>query len=965
MAAQQGSIAGTVVSAETRQPLPDVSVQVVGTGRGVFTNELGRFTLGNLQGPEVQLSLSLIGYATTTVTAALGRTDLRFELRPSAIELDRIIVTGTPGAQTKRALGTTVATVDAAAVVDVAPISNLGQLLNGRAPGVAIINTTGMLGGGSRVRIRGASSFSLSNEPLIYIDGVRVNNEQATGPVNQAFGSRSISRWNDLNLEDIESVEIIKGPAAATLYGTEASNGVVQIITKRGRSGAPRFDLSVREGASWFSNPQGRLWTNYYDVGGNGSVESIDIVDQENAAGRKIWRTGVLQQYDLSMSGGVDLVRYYVSGNFENSQGVEFDNSVRKWGIRTNVTVTPNEKWDIRGNLGYISGKTNLSLEAGGGGATWSTYFARPDRLDTPRRGFYSGTPEAYTGAFDSWQSVDRTTAGITINHHPTSWLSHRFTAGWDYTREQNNEIQYHDEEWLYFFSFSDRGYRETQERSVDYATVDYAATAELPVTSDIQSSTSVGGQFYRKFDQLVYAYGEAFPTPGLTSIRATTQNRAADETSVENTTVGLYVQEQLAWKNRLFLTGAVRGDDNSAFGVDYNFVTYPKVSVAWVMSEEPFWNFGFVNTLKLRGAYGESGQQPDAFVAIRTLRPVPGPDNVGTVTPDNLGNPDLGPERGTEVELGFEADLLDGRMGVDFTYYSQKTKDAILLREIAPSTGFSGSQWVNAGEIANSGIEVLVRGMPWQSEHHSLDLSVNLSTNHNEVLSLGDVTDENFISAGTYLRHQIGYPIGSWFSQRVVSAQLDANGIATNMLCDDGAGGSMSCDGAPEVYLGRTMPSVEGGFNATLTLFDNLRLGTQLDFKTGFSKLDGNYRVRCLFFSECRENWFPSEFDATSIAEIQAAGTYGGVMIDQADFLKLREVSLTYSVPSSWVTRYGASRGTVTVAARNLHTWTKFMGLEPESSFNGGSRGGNFSLWEQNVLPQLAQFVVTFNVSF
>jgi hypothetical protein len=484
-------------------------------------------------------------------------------------------------------------------------------------------------------------------------------------------------------------------------------------------------------------------------------------------------------------------------------------------------------------------------------------------------------------------------------------------------------------------------------------------------VSQELESSTSVGGQFYRRYSELVSAYGEVWPTPGLTSISATTQNRSASQTSVENTTVGMYVQEQLSWQNRLFLTGAVRGDDNSAFGVDYDFVTYPKVSAAWVVTEEPFWNYDFANTLKLRGAYGESGQQPDAFVAIRTFSPVAGPNNVGTVTPDNLGNPDLGPERGTEIELGFDAGLFEDKVGVEFTYYYQKTKDAILLREIAPSTGFSGSQWVNAGEIKNSGIELLVRGTPWETSRHSLELTFNLATNDNEVLGLGDVTDEDFISAGTYLRHQIGYPVGSWFSPRVVSAEFDANGTAINLRCDDVHGGSTHCSGAPNVYMGRTVPSTEGGFASTLTLFNNIRLFAQLDFKTGFTKLDGNYRVRCYFFAECRENWYPTEFDPAKIAEIQAAGTYAGAILDDADFLKLREVSVSYGVPSEWVSRVGARSGNITVAARNLYTWTKFMGLEPESTFNGGSRGGSFSLWEQNVLPQLAQLVVTFNVSF
>lgn len=963
---QPGAVGGVVVSAETLRPLPDASVEVVGMGKGTYTNQAGRFLLLGLTGQEVTLRISLIGYSPATVTARVGDVNLNVQLALAAIELDRIVVTGTAGGQTKRSLGNTVTTLEAAKVVEVAPVRTLAELLNGRAAGVTILHTTGMVGGGNRVRIRGSSSFSLSNEPLVYIDGVRVNNAQATGPTNQAFGSSSISRWNDLNPEDIESIEIIKGPAAATLYGTEAATGVIQIITKRGRAGAPRWDLSVKQGANWFANPQGRLWVNYFDVGNDGKVESIDMVELEKKqTGRDIWRTGHTQQYDLSVSGGVELIKYFLSGHLEKTQGVERENEVNKWGARANLTVTPNEKWEIQGNLGWVTGRTSLAFEAGGGGATWSTYFARPDRLDTPRRGFYSGTPEAYDEAFDIWQDLDRTTAGFTLQHRPFRGFSHKVTFGFDHTREQNNEIQYNDPRWVYFFSFSDRGYRSTNERNVKYTTADYSATYQRALTPKLESSTSVGGQLYRYYVDFVSAYGEVFPTPGLSSVSATTQARTGSQTSVENVTVGMYVQQQFSWENRLFFTAAVRGDDNSSFGVDYDFVTYPKVSAAWVITEEPFWNFGFVNTMKLRAAYGESGQQPDAFVAVRTFAPVTGPNDRGTVTPSNLGNPKLGPERGTEFEVGFDAGLFNDRVGLEFTYYHQKTRDAILLRQIAPSTGFSGSQWVNAGEIKNAGIELLIRGTPWETQRHALDLTLSLSTNDNEVLSLGGVTTANFLSAGTYLRHQIGYPLGSWFSKKVISAELNPQGRAINLLCDDGTGKGVPCATAPDLYLGRTSPKMEGGFSANLTLFNNLRFFTQFDFKTGFTKLDGNYRVRCIFFSECRENWFPQEFDPVRIAEIQAGGTYASVMLDRADFLKLRELSMSYSVPSRFLEKIGARTGTVTVAGRNLYTWTKFMGLEPESTFNAGTRGGAFSLWEQNVLPQLAQFLVTFNVSF
>lgn len=971
IAQQETIVNGVVVSAESDEPLAGASISVVGTSRGTLTDQEGRFVLQGVETAQLTLSVSMIGYRTTTVDASPGQAELRIALEASAVELDRIVVTGTAGGQAKRALGTSIATVNAADIVDKAPVNTIGELINGRAAGVMIINTTGMLGGGSRVRIRGANSFSLSGEPLVYIDGVRVNNDQSTGPTNQAFGSSSISRWNDLNPQDIESIEIIRGPAAATLYGTEASNGVVQIITKRGTAGDARFNLSIKQGANWFADPEGRLWTNYFDVDGDGSIdpasETIDMYDLEKSRGNEIWETGHVQQYDLSVSGGSDRVRYYLAGNLENSGGVDPDNQIKKWGTRANVSAAVSDELDVTGSIGYVTGRTDLGFEAGGGGSTWSTYYATPANLDTPHRGYYSYPPEGYEALFDSWQDLERVTLSFRVNHRPTSWFSHGLTVGRDYTREQDNELMNNDPTWLYFSDFADQGYKSADDRSTDYTTVDYGATVRAPIRAveGLESSTSVGGQLYRYYHEYISAYGEGFPFPGLTSINATTQNRTNDEFSVENVTLGAYVQEQLAWRNRLFLTLALRADDNSAFGDEFDLVYYPKIDASWVISEEPFWNLGSLDELKLRAAYGRSGQQPNAFDAIPTFAPVTGPNDAPAVSPDSIGNPNLGPEVGEEIELGFDAGLLNDRVGVEFTYYNSRTRDAIIAREVSPSTGFSGSQFVNAGEIRNSGFELLVTGTAWRAERHGLDLGFNISTNDNEVVSLGDATDDDFLSDGSYIQHRIGHPAGSWFGPRVVSAELDENGIATDMSCDNGQGGTVDCGEAPDVYLGRTIPKVEGGFNATLTLFDRIQVFGQVDFKTGFSKLDGNYRVRCVLFNLCHENYFPGEYDPVMMAEIQSAGTYPGVMIDKADFAKLRELSVSYSVPSRLVSRLGASNARITLAGRNLLTWSDYIGLEPESTFNAGDRGGNYSLWEQNVLPQLAQFVASIDLSF
>ncbi|HEX2168369.1 MAG TPA: carboxypeptidase-like regulatory domain-containing protein, partial [Longimicrobiales bacterium] len=258
-----GTVRGRVVTANTARPVGEVQVSVPGTGRGTATNADGQFLLLNVPAGTHTIRAELIGYSPLeqAITVTAGETvTVELELSESAIALDELVVTGTAGGQERRAIGNVVTQVRAAEAVETALIPNVQGLLNARASNVVVMPGTGMVGTGAKIRIRGASSLALSNDPLIYVDGVRVDNAQATGPSVQAFGSSVISRWNDFNPDDIESIEVIKGPAAATLYGTEASKGVVHIITKKGKIGTPVWNFSMRQGASWFQDAEERMF---------------------------------------------------------------------------------------------------------------------------------------------------------------------------------------------------------------------------------------------------------------------------------------------------------------------------------------------------------------------------------------------------------------------------------------------------------------------------------------------------------------------------------------------------------------------------------------------------------------------------------------------------------------------------------------------------------------------------------
>jgi TonB-dependent SusC/RagA subfamily outer membrane receptor len=291
--AQAGEVAGTVTAAGTGEPLAGAQITVAGGTQRALTDDRGRFRIVGLVGPVVTLEVRRIGYRVTRTPVRVGQTSVQIALVTNPQSLEAVVVTGTPGATERRAIGNSVATITATEVVETAPIVSMQSLINGRAPGVVVMPTSGMVGSGQQIRIRGTASFSLGNNPLIYVDGIRVNNAVATGPANQAFGSSSISRLNDINPQDIESIEILKGPSAATLYGTEASNGVINIITKKGAAGTPRWAATLRQGVNYLSDWKNRFPTNYgvHPVTRDTVTVSVDSLIAGNQ-GQDVFRTG-------------------------------------------------------------------------------------------------------------------------------------------------------------------------------------------------------------------------------------------------------------------------------------------------------------------------------------------------------------------------------------------------------------------------------------------------------------------------------------------------------------------------------------------------------------------------------------------------------------------------------------------------------------------------------------------------
>jgi TonB-linked SusC/RagA family outer membrane protein len=978
--AQSGVVAGTVRRSVTLTPIEGARVEVEGTQLSTTTDAAGRFRITDVPGTSVRLQVRRLSFTAAAQQVAVGSTDIRVLLAESAVRLDEVVVTGTAVGTQSRAIGNAVSTINAVDEVEKSGIGDLGSLLNARASGVIVTSGSGRIGSGPSINIRGRNTISLSQQPLLYIDGVRVVNDIATGTRFQ--GGSPASRLNDISPEDIESIEIIKGPAASTIYGTEAANGVIQIITKKGRANAaPVWIASLRQGTQWFQDPEGRLPTNYAtcstaaqvaatslatDCRGQaiGTVVTWDGVEQENARGTPIWKNGHLQTYNGSLSGGLPLVRYYMSGTYDNDKGIEPNNKLNRFSGHANLVISPSDKVDVSSSLTFVRGKTHLGAEYGAG-SMWGTLYGSPLSEGGPGRGFNLYPPEAVWGLFENTQDVARFTASGTVNHRPTSWLTQRFIVGIDETTEDNQGLQkFAPAEFTVFQSpTANKGQLLQDLRNITFYSADYSGSANFDLTSAISSTSSIGGQFYKKYRQTTQTTGREFPAPGLrTTSAAAIREGSQDYTT--NTTVGMFVQQQFGWQDRLFLTAAIRADDNSAFGEDFDFVTYPKLSGTWIISEESFWQpaRSAVNTLKLRAAYGQSGQQPDVFTALRTYQPVTGLNDQPAVSPQFFGNPDLKPERGQEIEAGFEAGLFE-RVSLDFTFFSRRTKDAILERPIAPSTGFPGRQFVNIGEVSNGGIELKADVQAIARENLGLELGLNLGTSKDKITDLGEIS---FIAQpGLPQRHVEGYPINGYWAKRVTSATMPTTptGLATNVMCDNGAGGEAPCATAPVVFLGTPTPKLTGAFTGTLSIGRNLRLFGLVDFKRGHKMLDTDNAIRCAIFRICEVNVNPQKFSPQYVANAQNGSAL--VIVDQfikdASFTKLREVSASYTLPDRFARYTRAGRAVVTMAGRNLHTWTSYTGLDPESRASIGTA----AQFDQAITPSVAQFITTITLTF
>ena len=814
-----GTLTGRVTDAGSMQPLEAVVVSIEGTSFGALTNASGGYILLTFPPGEYTVRATRVGYrdGEETVTVSAGGTaQLDFQLNQTAIALDELVVTGAGIVTEKRKLGNTITTINTAALEN-APVSDFSQLIAGREPGVVALPSSGYTGEGARIRIRGSASLTQLNEPIVYVDGIRVDRSAVTS----FNGQGSPSRLDDIPPESIERIEILKGAAAATLYGTEASNGVIQIFTKRGHVGRPRFtaqvdftgisvptnrilpmaDFAARvcgtpgctgpDDATELARTQKRMSARWAQ-----SVQRYEPVVRDLVP--ELLTLGVGQAYSSSVSGGSQSFQYYVSGrlttedgpydaaqNFEAVEGLDPETDTnRRASITSNFRVMPNSKLRIGVTTLFSDMEHHTPDNSNNIFGVFSSALMMQLRLaheepDSVGRVNYYGQPSFATLRENMYQlnfvNSQHFTGTTNIEYTPNQNLRLSGAFGMDFTSD--DAVAFRPYGWGVdnFTSSTPDGSRSVNEDRSREITADMKGSY-VSGTDRIENTFLFGTQGFLRQRQSAGGSGRDFPGPGLETLSAL-GSESSYETWLRVTQIGGYLQDQIGLDDWIFLTVGGRWDANSAFGADFSTAFYPKVSI----SMEPFRAMDrsseTLSTFRLRSAIGRSGLQPGAFDKFTTFSSQGSEVGPG-VRPANLGNDKLRPEVSTEIEVGTEMGFLNDSWSMEVTYWTRKGTDIMVARQFPVTGGFTQTQLDNIGEMEAHGLELNLRGAVIQQEGLSVNVFANTAYEYQEITDMGGAPPLK--TGGSYPRYRNylteGYAPAAFFGAKLADEAIPLN---------------------------------------------------------------------------------------------------------------------------------------------------------------------------------------------
>ncbi|KAA2240065.1 SusC/RagA family TonB-linked outer membrane protein [Chitinophaga agrisoli] len=983
-AAGQVRIAGKVTSANG-EGIPGITVQVRNTTYGAVTGAEGNYSFNaGLKPGAYTIRFSGVGFASREQSLQIGSAGdytVITQLSEDALGLDEVVVTGTTEGTTRRQLGNYISTVKADQLTKGAT-GNALAALQGKTAGAQISQNSGDPAGGISVRLRGISTISGSSDPLYIVDGIIVNNatNRVTNTANTYDGTTFIgsigqNRMVDINPADIERIEVLNGAAAAAIYGSRANAGVVQIFTKRGSSGAPVVSFSTN---FMVSQLRKKVEVNRAPVkfGGSPDVFTQDILTPDTTRTTPVQRydyqdyifhTGIGTDNNVSVSGGRDKTKYYASASYFYNQGIIQHTDFQRYSFRVNLDQQMTDWLSFSAGVNYVNSAAD---EKPDGNSFFSpmnsvtiignmhdifTRSANGNLKAVGERGRVN--PVSVIEDFKQRQQTSRVLANAGLKIYPVKNLTINYTLGIDNYSQAGTTFM---PPYAYnvnpaFFGggltldATQNGYASAATDNFFQINHDLSANYKWDLHGNFGATTQVGYSLQYEKNTYLLAQGRGLAPFVETVNSAATPLPSADSRS-EISISGVYLQQTFQYKNQLFLTGALRMDGSSVFGEDERNQVYVKGSGSYILSEADFWKNASIgswwNLLKLRGAYGQSGNLTGigAYDRFNSYTPNAFNSKISYAGSPTLANLDIAPERQQETEFGTDMAFLNNRIGLQFNYYIKKVDDLLLDRVVAPTTGYS-SYRNNIGSLQNKGIEVVLNLVPVQSKSFRWDVTGIFNRNRNKALKIGQSLILYSTNGGAPVAILEGQPIGVFygtFFARDANGNEVKNPTGIPQIEKGVQNGPLAYTpqrDAAGLPTGTTLRKVLGDPNPDYTAslvneftYKKLNLRVQLDAVQGNDVWNADWRTR----QGVGNGKVAEQEDLGQLPRGYIAGVYATEewRIDDGSFVKLREVYLGYNI--------GRIKGfrdlTISVSGRNLISWDNYKGYDPEVNAAGQS---------------------------
>ena len=805
------------VSNKDQTGVPGVSVLVKNTNSGTATDVNGNYNFSTSVKPgRIVLEFSGVGFKTHEETVTIGGSTayvVNAQLLEDPLGMDEVVITGTLGRTSKKQIGNSITTINSSQLQNTGA-QNLSAILNGRVMGAQVNQNSGDPAGGISIKLRGVGSIFGSSEPLYIVDGVIIDNSSAN-VINLSADAQSAriqtgtNRLVDINPNDIDRIEVINGAAAAAIYGSRASNGVVQIFTKRGKTGKPQvsFTTSVQQnslrkrlsmnmtplrfgiaGDATLSTVGDRLTTianlrpNRGTVPGTGPSAlggQLDVVtypvtryDYQD----EIFETTYGTDNHLSVTGGSDKASYYFSGSYLKNDGIIRNTNFQRYGFRARTDLTLNNWAKLSGGIMFTNSRSKDLPNGNNFFSPISTMTIIDNVWDINAKDALGNlqhveqqrlNPNSVLNNFDIRQEINRTLSDVKLNLTPITGLNIDLTTGFDTYSQQGYEFHDRVPYAPVAATFFPDGYVSNAKFNYYQWTGDAVASYKFDIIKDVQSTTSAG--YSAQYIKTGYSAQEGRDLIPLVKTISAAQNlfNPPVDSRTEQSIFGSFFQETFGYRNRLFLTGAARIDGSSAFGANAQNIFYPKASISYNISDEDFWSNGSLgklfNTVKLRASYGKAGNLTGIGAYDRFITYLPVTYTGGAFAPRNqISNVNIRPEIKTEWEGGVDMQLFKGRLGLQFTYYDQKIKDLVIPFSLAPSNGAS-SVVDNLGKMSNKGFEILLTGTPVKTNNFNWNASFLINHNKNKITELYSSATFIAFDAGTQ-GALLGYPVGVYY---------------------------------------------------------------------------------------------------------------------------------------------------------------------------------------------------------